>query len=226
MRLLLVEDSKRLQELLGESLTTAGYGLDVASTVSELHSMVEAVNYELMIIDLGLPDGEGLTAIRSLRASGNTTPILIITARGGIDDRVMGLDSGADDYLIKPFNHSELLARVRALLRRPAELQGPILKRGSLEFDEAKGEVRSAGRLVELRLSERRLLGTLMRRSGSVVTKAAIEEALSQFGRELSANAVEALVSRVRKALAEAGSEVSIETVRGVGYRLLDDAHK
>lgn len=226
MRLLLVEDSQRLQELLGDSLTSAGYRLDKASTMAELDSMIEAVNYDLLIVDLGLPDGDGLTAIRGLRAKGITTPILIITARGSIDDRVTGLDSGADDYLIKPFNHSELLARVRALLRRPSDLHGPILKRGSLEFDDAKGEVRSGGKLVELRLSERRLLGTLMRRSGTVVTKAAIEEGLSQFGRELSSNAVEALVSRVRKALAEAGSEVSIETVRGVGYRLVEDTLK
>lgn len=226
MRLILVEDSKRLQELLSESLATAGYKLDVASTVAELFAMVEAVNYELMIVDLGLPDGDGLSAIKTLRARGVTTPILIITARGSIDDRVSGLDSGADDYLIKPFNHSELLARARALLRRPADLHGPILKRGSLEFEEAKGEVRCGGKLVELRLSERRLLGTLMRRSGSVVTKAAIEEALSQFGRELTANAVEALVSRVRKALADANAGIAIETVRGVGYRLVEDGQK
>ncbi len=132
MRLLLVEDSKRLQDLLSESLASAGYKLDVASTAAEMFSVVEAVNYDLLIVDLGLPDGDGLTAIKSLRARGATTPILIITARGSIDDRVSGLDSGADDYLIKPFNHSELLARVRALLRRPADMHGPILKRGSL----------------------------------------------------------------------------------------------
>lgn len=224
MRLILVEDSKRLQELLGESLAGAGYKLDIASTVAELFAMVEVINYELMIIDLGLPDGDGLDAIKSLRARGVTVPILIITARGSVDDRVSGLDSGADDYLIKPFNHSELMARVRALLRRPADMHGPILKRGSLEFEEAKGEVRCNGRVIELRLSERRLLSTLMRRSGSVVTKAAIEEALSQFGRELTANAVEALVSRLRKALADADSGIVIETVRGVGYRLAEDA--
>jgi len=223
VRLLLVEDSKRLQELLSESLASAGYKLDLASTAGELFTMVEAVNYDMLIVDLGLPDGDGLTAIKALRARGSTTPILIITARGSIDDRVSGLDSGADDYLIKPFNHSELLARVRALLRRPADMHGPILKRGGLEFEEAKGEVRCGGKLVELRLSERRLLATLMRRSGSVVTKAAIEEALSQFGRELSANAVEALVSRVRKALADANSGIAIETIRGVGYRLVED---
>lgn len=223
MRLILAEDSKRLQVLLSESLASAGYKLDVASTIAELLGMVGSVNYDLLIIDLGLPDGDGLGAIRTLRQQGDTTPILIITARGSIDDRVSGLDTGADDYLIKPFNHAELLARVRALLRRPADLHGPILRRGGLEFEEAKGEVRYEGRPIDLRLSERRLLGTLMRRSGHVVTKSAIEEALSRFGRELSANAVEALVSRLRKALADANAKVVIETVRGVGYRLVED---
>lgn len=226
VRLLLVEDSKRLQELLSESLATAGYKLDVASTVSELNGMIGTVNYDLIIIDLGLPDGDGLSAIRTMRSNGVTTPILIITARGSIDDRVTGLDSGADDYLIKPFNHSELLARVRALMRRPADMHGPILRRGGLEFEEAKGEVRYEGKPIELRLSERRLLGTLMRRAGNVVTKTAIEEALSQFGRELTANAVEALVSRLRKALADADAKVVIETVRGVGYRLVEEDQK
>ena len=222
MRLLLVEDSERLQELLSESLKSSGYMLDAVATVAELHSSVAAANYDLLIIDLGLPDGDGLEAIRSLRAAGASVPILIITARGSVDDRISGLDSGADDYLIKPFNHAELLARVRALLRRPAELQGPVLRRGKTELDQGKDEVRCAGRPVGLRLSERRLLAALMRRSGSVVPKSAIEGTLSEFGRELSANAVEALVSRLRKALEDVDSGIAIETVRGVGYRLVE----
>ncbi len=116
-------------------------------------SSVAAASYELLlIIDLGLPDGDGLAAIRSLRASGISRPILIITARGSIDDRISGLDAGADDYLTKPFNHAELLARVRALLRRPSDLQGPLLRRGRTEFDQAKDEVRCSGHFVQLRL--------------------------------------------------------------------------
>src|SRR4029077_8148794 len=155
MRLLLVEDSERLQELLSESLKSAGYMLDVVATVADLFSSVAAASYDLLIIDLGLPDGDGLAAIRSLGASGISRPILIITARGSIDDRISGLDAGADDYLTKPFNHAELLARVRALLRRPSDLQGPLLRRGRTEFDQAKDEVRCSGHLVQLRLSER-----------------------------------------------------------------------
>ena len=223
MRLLLAEDSERLQELLSESLKQAGYMLDVVATSAELFSSVAATKYDLLIIDLGLPDGDGLSAIRDLRATGMSVPILIITARGSIDDRIVGLDSGADDYLIKPFNHAELLARIRALLRRPSELQGPVLRRGRTEFDQAKDEVRCSGRSIQLRLSERRLLAELMRRSGAVVAKSAIEGTLSQSSRDLSPNAVEALISRLRRALSDAGSGIVIETVRGVGYRLTEE---
>ena len=178
------------------------------------------MQYDLIVVDLGLPDGDGLGAIRTLRSMGHSSPILIMTARGSVEDRVIGLDSGADDYLIKPFNHAELLARVRALLRRPSDLQGPVLKFGGVELDEARGEVSCSGKPIELRLSERRLLAVLMRRSGSVVAKSTIEDALSEIGRELSANAVEVLVSRLRKALSEGSTGVTIETVRGIGYRL------
>src|SRR5436190_4609494 len=223
VRLLLAEDSERLQELLSESLKQAGYMLDVVATAAELFSSVAATKYDLLIIDLGLPDGDGLSAIRDLRATGMSVPILIITARGSIDDRIVGLDSGADDYLIKPVNHAELLARIRALLRRPSELQGPVLRRGRTEFDQAKDEVRCSGRSIQLRLSERRLLAELMRRSGAVVAKSAIEGTLSQSSRDLSPNAVEALISRLRRALSDAGSGIVIETVRGVGYRLTEE---
>jgi two-component system, OmpR family, response regulator len=223
VRLLLAEDSERLQELLSESLKNAGYMLDVVATAAELLSSVAATKYDLLIIDLGLPDGDGLSAIRSLRATGVSVPILIVTARGSIEDRIMGLDSGADDYLTKPFNHAELVARVRALLRRPSELQGPVLRRGRTELDREKDEVRCSGQPIQLRLSERRLLAALMRRSGAVVVKSAIEGTLSQFSRELSPNAVEALVSRLRKALSDADSGIVIETVRGVGYRLIEE---
>jgi two-component system OmpR family response regulator len=223
VRLLLAEDSERLQELLADSLKRAGYGLDSVATVADLLNSVGSVQYDLIIIDLGLPDGDGLSAIRTLRGMGLSLPILIITARASVDDRVVGLDSGADDYLIKPFNHAELLARVRALLRRPSELQGPVLRKGHTELDETTGQVFCAGSRVDLRLSERRLLAVLMRRGGSVVPKSAIEAALSELGRELSPNAVEALVSRVRKALSGVRSGIAIETIRGVGYVLREE---
>ena len=220
MHILLVEDNLRLQELIEQALRGAGYRVDLATTVAELLAAAASVQYDLLIVDLMLPDGDGLDAIRTLRARRSSVPILIMTARGSIDDRVRGLDAGADDYLIKPIHQAELLAHVRALLRRPAEVMGPILRTGNTEFDEAMAEVRCSGKPVRLRLRERRLLALLMRRSGFLVSKNMIEEALSEFGREMSANAIEALISRIRRSLSDARSDVVIETVRGVGYRL------
>jgi two-component system response regulator TctD len=148
VRLLIVEDSLRLQELLTSALGRAAYEVDAVATVAELLNNVAVVQYDLIIVDLGLPDGDGLGAIRTLRSMGHSTPILIMTARGSIEDRVSGLDSGADDYLIKPFNDAELLARVRALLRRPSELQGPVLKFGAVELDEIRGEIFCSGKPI------------------------------------------------------------------------------
>jgi two-component system OmpR family response regulator len=220
MRILLVEDSLRLQELLAEGLRGAGFGVDAVTTVAELLSATKTVSYDLLIVDLMLPDGDGADAVRTLRAGHCSVPILIITAKGSTEDRIAGLDAGADDYLIKPFNHRELLARVRVLLRRPPGLTGPVLRLGDVELDEAGAMVRCSGKVVDLRLSERRLLALLMRRDGSVVSKRMIENALSTCGDELSDNAIETQVSRLRKGLEEVNSGIFIETVRGVGYVL------
>jgi DNA-binding response OmpR family regulator len=219
-RLLLVEDSVRLQELLGESLRGADYPVDVVGTLSEAHVAAATVNYDLLIVDLGLPDGDGISLIHESRAAGRSTPILVITARAGVDARIAGLDSGADDYLVKPFSHLELLARIRALLRRPRDVRKPTIQIGLLVFNETTSEIRADGQLLDLRAAERRLLGMLMRQAEHIVPKASIEERFSEFGRELSGNAVEAHMSRLRKALDEARSGVVIETIRGVGYVL------
>ncbi len=222
MRLLLVEDNPRLQTLLGETLNAAGYGLDAVGTVQDLHTSAASTKYDLIVVDLGLPDGDGLQAIRKLRSGGLATPILVVTARGSVEERVAGLDAGADDYLTKPFNNSEFLARVRALLRRPTDVIGPLIKIGNTTVNVSNLEVICNGQDVDLRLSERRLLLLLMRRSGNLVPKGVLESSLSEFGRDVSANAVEALVSRARKALTEANSDIQIDTVRGVGYTLKD----
>jgi len=220
MRILLVEDSSRLEELLTEALVRAGYLVDAVATVAELLSATRAIAYDLLLVDLMLPDGDGADGIRTLRAEGCCVPILIMSAKGTIEDRIKGLDAGADDYMIKPFNHGELLARVRALLRRPSDVVGPILRSGNTELDEANAKVRCSGKIVDLRLAERRLLTLLMRRPGTVVTRQVIENALSESGREISANAVEVQVSRLRKSLDDFESGIVIETVRGVGYLL------
>jgi DNA-binding response OmpR family regulator len=223
MRLLLLEDSARLRELLGETLRDAGYSLDVVATAKEFLKSIDGVNYDLLIIDLGLPDGDGLDIIKALRSGGTAVPILVVTARSSVHDRIAGLDLGADDYLVKPFNHSELLARVRALLRRPVTLAGPEFHIGQLSFREATGEVICGSAPLRLRPSEIRLFSLLLRNASTVVTKAAIEQTLSEFGKEITPNAVEVLVSRLRKALNEANTGVSLVTVRGSGYLLKED---
>ncbi|MBS0244179.1 MAG: response regulator transcription factor [Proteobacteria bacterium] len=221
MRILLAEDSERLQGLVRDTLRNAGYLIDIVGSVRDLLEASALATHDLLIVDLGLPDGDGLNAIRELRARGVAAPILIITAREAVDDRIRGLDSGADDYLTKPFNNGELLARIRALLRRPSQFTGPVLAVGPLQYNETNGEVRVGGKSVDLRPSERRLLQLLIRRAGTIVNRVAIENALSEFGREVTPNAVDVHVSRLRKAISlSAAGRVRIETVRGFGYAL------
>jgi DNA-binding response OmpR family regulator len=220
MRLLLAEDSVRLQAAIGDTLRRAGYLLDAVASVVEFCSASNQVPYDLFIIDLGLPDGDGLELIRELRSGNCPTPVLVITARTAIDERVNGLESGADDFLVKPFHQAELLARVRALLRRPREISSPIVKAGSLVLDENSSEVRANGEVVDLRPRERRLLSVLLRRAGRTIPKSAIEAALSEFDRDVSAAAIEVLVCRLRKALSQKQTGIVIETVRGIGYAL------
>jgi DNA-binding response OmpR family regulator len=220
MRLLLVEDSVRLRETIGDTLRRGGYVLDAFGTVAEFHAASRQIAYSLFIVDLALPDGDGLELIRELRSASCSTPVLVVTARTTIDDRVTGLESGADDYLVKPFHQAELLARVRALLRRPRDIRLATMRAGGVALDETTGDVRVNGEILELRPRERRLLALLLRRAGTTVPKSAIEATLSEFDRELSANAIEVLVCRLRKALSEKPTSITIETVRGIGYTL------
>jgi DNA-binding response OmpR family regulator len=223
MQVLLVEDSARLQELLSDTLREAGYKLDVVATAQDLVRAAETRCYDLLIVDLMLPDGDGADVIRALRGRHATVPILIISAKGSVEDRVDGLDAGADDYLIKPFNHHELLARVRALLRRPPSSEDNVLNAGNIELDESKARVRCLGEPVDMRLSERRLLASLIRRKGAIVARETLERELWAEGQEISRNAIEAIVSRLRKTLRGVTSGVLIEAVTAQGYRLRED---
>ncbi|WP_168879220.1 response regulator transcription factor [Rhizobium sp. P28RR-XV] len=220
MRLLLVEDSPRLRDLLAESVHQAGWRLDSVATVDAAHLAIRAVSYDLALIDLGLPDGDGLDLIRDLRRSGFIPPILVVTARSSIEDRVAALDGGADDYLVKPFNHIELLARCRALLRRRAPQYIESIIIGGLSFDPASGIVTVGDEPLSVAPRERSVLELLLRNAGRVTPKQIIESKLSEFGGDISTNAVELAISRLRRRLAPFDLPISIETIRGIGYLL------
>ena len=220
MRLLLVEDNARLASLIREGLDRQGFAVDWCETVDGAEHALKINDYDLMLLDLGLPDGDGLDLIRSLRRRRDTMPVLILTARGGLDDRVTGLDAGADDYLVKPFQIPELAARCRALLRRPGASLGTQLAAGNVMLDTAERSVSVEGAPVDATPREVDLLECLLRRVGHVVAKPALEGALYSMDAEVTPNALEACMSRLRKRLTSARAEVQIRTVHGVGYAL------
>jgi DNA-binding response OmpR family regulator len=223
LRLLLIEDEGRIVELLSAALARASFAVDAVATGAEGRAALAAVPYDAVILDLGLPDGDGLSLLRATRAAGNTVPILILTARDAVEDRVCGLDSGADDYLVKPFAITELVARIKALLRRPGGALGTILQAGNVAFDTIGREVTVAGAYVALPRRESATLEQLMRRFGRVVPKPVLEEKLYGIDDLIESNAIPVHVHHLRRKLMEAGATIEIHTVRGVGY-LLDDA--
>jgi two-component system, OmpR family, response regulator len=220
MRLLLVEDSPRLIELLGEAVREAGWRLDAVSTIADAEAAIAGNEHDLILLDLGLPDGDGLDLVRAMRRAGRTTPVLIMTARGTVDERIAGLDAGADDYLVKPFHHKEFLARCRAMLRRNVATAQPVLTVGNLSYDPATAVLACEGEAIALPPRERALSELLIREAGRVVPKRKLETALSEFGEELSSNALELAVSRLRKKLDALDTGTEIATIRGIGYIL------
>jgi two-component system OmpR family response regulator len=221
MRLLLVEDNARLSGLVSRALIAEGFAIDAADTLRAAQELLELVTFDLILVDLGLPDGDGLTLIKAVRARSDSTPILIITARGGLDDRITGLDLGADDYLVKPFATEELAARCRALLRRPGGALGTILAAGNLSLDCNAREACVDSMRIDLPPRELSLLELLLRRAGQVVPRSNLENGLYSMGEEVSPNALEAAVSRLRRRLAAAGSDVALHTAHGIGYALM-----
>lgn len=221
MRLLLVEDNPRLAGLIRDGLQGQGFAVDWCGTIAGAQAALQVNDYDVMLLDLGLPDGDGLDLLRTVRRGKDTTPILILTARGGLDDRVTGLDAGADDYLIKPFQIPELAARCRALMRRPGAALGTILACGNVMLDTAERRMTIGAGQIEAPPREVDLLEHLLRRRGHVVAKAALENSLYAMDAEVTPNALEAVVSRLRKRLAAANANVTIRTVHGVGYALL-----
>jgi DNA-binding response OmpR family regulator len=224
MRLLLIEDNQRLADYLATALQNGGFAVDHVSTTADAEGALAGTHYDTLLLDLGLPDKDGLIWLGEQRRRNMTRPVLVLTARDSLEDLVAGLNQGADDYLRKPFEVDELIARVRALLRRPGEALGVKLTSGNVSFDTSDREVTVNGVLVEFGRREMDGLELLMRRAGRVVPKSAIEDAIYSFGEDLASNAIEVLVHRIRRRLQDAGADMHIHTLRGVGYVLSDKA--
>ncbi|HEX9374924.1 MAG TPA: response regulator transcription factor [Actinomycetota bacterium] len=223
MRALVIEDHPRMSRLLERGLREEGYAVDVASTGAEGASLALEYDYDAVVLDLGLPDGDGVDVVRRLRRQGRWMPVLILTARDGVDDRVRGLDAGADDYLTKPFALPELHARLRALVRRTPPERPAVLTVGDLMLDPASHEVRRGDTPVALTPKEFALLEQLMRRPGETVPRATLMEHAWDFSFRGDWNILEVYVRYLREKVDRPFGRSSIETVRGVGYRLRED---
>ena len=218
MRVLVAEDDAGLRSVLGRGLTKHGYVVDAIGRGDEALMMLEVNRYAAAVVDWRMPGLEGTEVVRRLRLRGDHTPVLMLTARDLTADRVEGLDAGADDYLVKPFDFEELLARLRALLRRPPVASSPVIRVGELTLDPSTREVRAGDRLVTVTPLQYSILELLMRRSPGVSSRALVAESAWSAGESISMNALEAHIARLRAKLAGAG--VAITAVRGVGYRI------
>lgn len=220
MRLLLIEDDQRLERTLRAGLAEEGFVVDPAGDGPPGLAALRAHRYDACVLDLNLPSGDGLTLVQTARAEGITTPILILTARDAIPDRVRGLDLGADDYLLKPFAFAELLARLRVLLRRGTMPRASVLRNGELTLDLATHKTRLAGQPIELTQKQRALLAYLMVHQDEVVTRGMLLSAVWGYSFDPGTNIVDVHIAQLRRRIEQAGSRCPIETVRGVGYRL------
>jgi len=223
MRLLLVEDNIELSKLVARGLMAAGYEVDTVSSATDARHALRDVNYAAMVLDLGLPDDDGLAVLLELRRRLDPLPVIVLTARGGVQDRVGGLRSGADDYLAKPFALEELIARLEAILRRPGQLLGRSLSLGNLVYDTESRQIFVDGVPRTLSSRETSVLEILLRRQGRVVSKKNVEDHIFGLSGEVGSNAVEVYVSRLRKQLGEHGAKVVIHTIRGVGYLMSEE---
>jgi two-component system OmpR family response regulator len=223
VKILLIEDEDEVAQYVVDGLTRQGHVVDRAANGRDGLFLAAGEPYEVIIVDRMLPGIDGLGIVKTIRGAGVKTPVLFLTAVDGVDDRVEGLEAGADDYLVKPFAFTELAARVSALGRRPVLAQdGVILRVGELEMDLSRRVVQRGGRTIELQPREFRLLEYLMRHPGQVVTRTMLLEHVWDFHFDPRTTVVESHISRIRGKLGNEGGQALIETVRGVGYRLRD----
>lgn len=216
MRLLLVEDAEGLGEVIQDQMTDEGYAIDWVQSISHAEASLYTTHYDLMLLDLMLPDGNGIDLLQKIRKSGETTPVIILTARDQISDRIKGLNAGADDYLVKPFDLLELSARIEAVSRRYTGNPNPLLQIGTLEVDLSKHLISRDGVLINLTAREWALFKAFIQRPGTLLSKSQLEDHLYAFGAEIESNTIEVYISRLRKKL----GKDQLETVRGLGYRM------
>ena len=219
MRILVVEDDTNLNRQLKEALTEAGYAVDVAFDGEEGHYLGDTEPYDAVVLDIGLPQMDGLSVLEEWRRAGKTTPVLLLTARDRWSDKVQGIDAGADDYVAKPFHMEEVLARIRALVRRAAGLASNEIVAGSVRLDARSGKVTVDGQSVKLTSHELRLLSYLMHHKGKVISRTELTEHLYDQDFDRDSNTIEVFVGRLRKKL----PEDCIQTVRGLGYQIAED---
>jgi len=218
MRILVVEDEPTLRAQLVQAVRDAGHTVEAAADGAEGHYLGEVEDFDAVVLDLGLPALDGLSVLRRWRAAGRNMPVLILTARSAWQDKVAGMDAGADDYLAKPFHMEELLARLRALLRRLAEHGSAQWQCGAIQLDTRQARVQVDGRPLPLTSHEFKLLSLLMQRKGDVLSRTALAEHIYAHDSDRDSNTIEVFVGRLRRKLPPG----SIETVRGLGYRLVD----
>ncbi|MCF2872081.1 response regulator transcription factor [Octadecabacter sp. G9-8] len=221
MKYLLVEDNQELARAICSRMSLDGHLVDHAALISEAVEYASVGEYDLILLDIMLPDGDGRSFLKQHRAGKNNTPVIVLTARSQVSDRISMLDLGADDYVTKPFDHAELQARCRAVLRRNAGTAQSTIRMGDVEFDPVGGHLTVKGKVIDLRNRELRLLELLMNARGQVFSKHKLVDRLFSYDDDVSENAVEVYVGRLRKHLE--GSSVQIKTLRGLGYRLDHD---
>jgi two-component system OmpR family response regulator len=216
MRILLVEDDLGLGMAVQDQILAEGHGVDRVMTLADARSCMDGVAYDLILLDLMLPDGSGLSFLRDLRARGSVTPVIILTARDRTTERIEGLNAGADDYLVKPFDLDELSARIGAVARRYVGNPNPLIRLGELEIDLAARSIFAPDGRIDLSQREWAIFEALLQRPGSIITKPQLEERLYALDSEVESNTIEVYVSRLRKKL----GRDTVETLRGLGYRL------
>ena len=220
MRILLVEDEAELAGMLRSTLEKRGYVVDLAPNLEIAREAIETIEHEVVLLDRQLGDGDGIALISLIRKRRPNLPVIVVSAMGSPDDRVQGLDLGADDYLAKPFLVEELVARIRAVLRRPASVQPQVITIGNLEFDITRGVVLVDGKPLDLPRREHLALESLTRRAGYTVRRRTLEEDVYGADDEIQSNSLDAHISRLRRKLSDMGASVEIHPVRGVGYLL------